>query len=212
MGAERELKEAWKKIDRTSLQRSSAQDGSTWVFGPADNPWHQEAVESLVKAAKRAIHFSVSNQRLSVPEFLTVCSEVSNLLNERPIGVKPSEDSIINVLTPNLLLLGRATASNPLGWQPYETNTSSRYHLVQSVVEDFWKRWTELYAPTLLVQRKWHAETQFAPRRCSNRGGQEHAKRRLSLGACERGVSRRRWKSAKSGYPVQELSNWGESS
>ena len=100
----------------------------------------------------------MSNQRLSVPEFLTVCSEVSNLLNERPIGVKPSEDSIINVLTPNILLLGRATASNPLGWQPYETNTSSRYHLVQSVVEDFWKRWTELYAPTLLVQRKWHAE------------------------------------------------------
>ena len=56
-----------------------------------------------------------------------------------------------------------------------------------------------------------HRETQFAPR-CSNRGGQEHTKRRLSLGACERGVSRRRSKSAKSGHSVQELSNWGESS
>lgn len=121
VGAERELKKAWKKIDRKSLQRSSAQDGSAWVFGPADSPWHQAAVESLIKAAKRAMHFSVSNQRLSVPEFLTVCSEVSYLLNERPIGVKPSEDSIINILTPNSLLLGRATASNHLGWQPYET-------------------------------------------------------------------------------------------
>lgn len=57
----------------------------------------------------------MSNQRLSVAEFLTVCSEVSNLLNERPIGVKPSEDSIINVLTPNSLLLGRATFIQPLG-------------------------------------------------------------------------------------------------
>lgn len=50
---ERELKEAWKKIDRESLQRSSVQNGSTWVFGLPDNPWHQGAVESLMKAAKR---------------------------------------------------------------------------------------------------------------------------------------------------------------
>lgn len=72
-------------------------------------------MEALIKAAKRAIHFSLSNQSLSVPEFLTVCCEVSNLLNARPIGVKPSVDPTINVLTPNSLLLGRATASNPLG-------------------------------------------------------------------------------------------------
>ena len=159
VGAERKLKEAWQRIDRESLQRDSAQNGSTWVFGPADSPWHQGAVESLIKAAKRAIHFSVSNQRLSVPEFLTVCCEVANLLNERPIGVKPSVDSVINALTPNSLILGRATASNPMGWQPYETNIATRCHLVQSVVEDFWKRWTELYAPALVVQRKWHTAT-----------------------------------------------------
>ena len=159
VGAERELKEAWQRINRDALQRNSVLNGTTWVFGPANSPWYQGAVESLIKAAKRAIHFSVSNQHLSVPEFLTVCSEVSNLLNERPIGTKPSRDSTINILTPNSLLLGRATASNPLGWQPYDTSITSRYHLVQSVVEDFWKRWTELYAPTLVVQRKWHTAT-----------------------------------------------------
>ena len=98
--------------------------GSTWAFGPADTPWYKKAVESLTKEAKCSIHFSVSNQGLSVHEFLTVCNEVSNFMNEPPIGVKPSEDSIINVLTPNSLLLGRATASSPLGWQPYDTNTS----------------------------------------------------------------------------------------
>lgn len=64
VGAERELKEAWQRINRESLQRDSAQNGSTWVFGPANSPWHHGAVESLIKAAKRAIHSSVSNQRL----------------------------------------------------------------------------------------------------------------------------------------------------
>ena len=37
-------------------------------------------------------------------------------------------DSIINVLTPNSLLLGRATASNPLGWQPYDARIVTRFH------------------------------------------------------------------------------------
>ena len=27
------------------------------------------------------------------------------------------------------------------------------------MVEDFWKQWTELYAPALVVQRKWHTAT-----------------------------------------------------
>lgn len=116
VGAARELKEAWQRINRDSIQRNSTLNVTTWVFGPADSTWHQGAVEALIKAAKHAIHFSLSNQRLSVPEFLTVCSEVSNLLNERPIGTKPSTNSTINILTPNRLLLERATASNPLGW------------------------------------------------------------------------------------------------
>ena len=46
--------------------------GSTWAFGPADTPWYKKAVESLTKEAKCSIHFSVSNQGLSVHEFLTV--------------------------------------------------------------------------------------------------------------------------------------------
>ena len=51
VGAERELKEAWPRINRECLQRDSAQNGSTWVFGPANSPWHQGAVESLIHAA-----------------------------------------------------------------------------------------------------------------------------------------------------------------
>ena len=128
VGAEMEFKEAWQRINRESLRRDSVQNGSTWVFGHADSPWHQGGVESLIKAAKHAIHFSVSNQCLSVPESLTVCCGVYNLLN-----VKPSRNSTINVLTPNSLLLGWATASNPLGWQPYGTSIATCYHLVQSV-------------------------------------------------------------------------------
>jgi hypothetical protein len=156
IGAERELAETWKSIDRQSLHKSGTENGLTWIFGPADSPWYQGAVESLVKSAKRAIHFAINNQRLSVQEFMTVCSEATNLLNERPIGTLPSADSELNILTPNSLLLGRATAKNPGGWQPNSNNPGKRYHAVQIVTDEFWKKWTELYAPALVIRRKWN--------------------------------------------------------
>lgn len=55
VGAERELMEAWKSIDRDSLHKKGVENGLTWMFGPADSPCHQEAVESLVKGAKPLI-------------------------------------------------------------------------------------------------------------------------------------------------------------
>ncbi len=131
IGAERELREAWEKIDRRELNKKGVQNGLKWIFGSVDSPWHQGAVESLVKAAKRAIHFAVGKKRLTLPEFLTVCTEAANLMNERPIGTLPSADSELNVLTQIVCCLKRA-------------------------VEDFWEKWTQLYAPILIVQRKWH--------------------------------------------------------
>ncbi len=33
IGAERELKEAWEKIDRSELHKNGVENGLTWVFG-----------------------------------------------------------------------------------------------------------------------------------------------------------------------------------
>ena len=110
-----------------------------------------------MKTAKKAVKFAINDQRLTAPEFLTLCSEVSNTINERPIGLLPSLDSEINVLTPNCLLLGRATASNPGGWQPEGFSLKTRYQLVSSIGEQFWKHWLQLFAPSLVYQSKWHA-------------------------------------------------------
>ena len=65
------------------------------------------------------------------------------------------------MLTPNSLLLGRATSKNPGVWQPYTRgqNPKNRYHFVQSTIDDFWEKWIQLYAPTLVIQRKWNVNT-----------------------------------------------------
>lgn len=155
VSVERELREAWANLDRVSLIKKGTDNGLTWVFGPADSPWYQGAVEALIKSVKRAFVFAFHGKRFSPAEFLSVCYEVANMLNERPIGSLPSVDAEISILTPNCLLLGRATVQNPGGWQP-NSNYLQKFHLVQSIANCFWERWCELCAPALVVQKKWH--------------------------------------------------------
>ena len=101
----------------------------------------------------------MGNKRLSLLEFHTALTEVANIMNERPIGIKPGLDSPIQLLTPNCLLMGRCTAKNPGGWLPETGNLITRFEIVQSVVKEFWTNWRELYAPTLVWDQKWHTST-----------------------------------------------------
>ena len=76
-----------------------------------------------------------------------------------PLGVLPSSDSEINILTPNYLLLERSLSINPGGWS---NNPSYRNQLglITEMANRFWNHWTELYAPTLIKQTKWHRPDQ----------------------------------------------------
>ena len=159
VGADRELQEAWHNMEKSVIRKKGADNGMEWIFGPGDSPWHQGAVEALIKGVKRSMQICVGNHRMSASEFLTVCTEVANLVNERPIGVAPGQDATISLLTPNSLLMGRCVAKNPGGWQPESGNLVVRFGIVQSIVHEFWRHWRELYAPTLVWQSKWHSSS-----------------------------------------------------
>ena len=149
-----QLTAAEKELNQAAA-REGVNHGMDWIIGPADSPWHQGAVEALVKTAKRAINFAVHDQRLSAPEFLSVCAAAADTINSRPIGLLPALDNDINILTPNCLLLGRASSDNPGGWLQGNDSLKTRFDLVSSINNHFWKKWVELFAPSLVHQTKW---------------------------------------------------------
>ena len=65
-----------------------------------------------------------------------------------------SKDSDVSVLMPNCLLIGHPFSRNPGKWKS-DDSLKSRLHLGVQVVDDFWRKWMELYAPTLIAQNKW---------------------------------------------------------
>ncbi|KAL9977451.1 hypothetical protein ACROYT_G014855 [Oculina patagonica] len=80
-----------------------------------------------------------------------LCYEAADLLNERPIGQHPtSPDDTYD------LLLGRSTSKIPNGPFTYSTDPRRRFEFIQMVTDNFWKKWTRDYFPSLLIQQKWH--------------------------------------------------------
>ncbi len=55
----------------------------------SDAPWQNGVSEALIKSVKRALNVSIGENMSSFAGLQTVLFEVANLLNERPIGLKP---------------------------------------------------------------------------------------------------------------------------
>ena len=150
------------------LTRFGAERGLEWKSICADSQ-HQNGVTEilvkLVKGVKKSLVHALGDTKLSLNEMNTLMVEIANLVNERPIGMKPNSRTDSEYLSPNALLLGRCSTRISAGpFQPDQVftddpkATKNRFLLVQAITEQFWKVWLKLYFPTLLVRQKWHTE------------------------------------------------------
>ena len=107
---------------------------------------------------------SIGDKVLNLNEMNTLLAETAQIVNDRPIGLKPNESVDSAYLSPNCLLLGRSSSKISSG--PFHAadqcsdDTSSfktRFMLVQAITEQFWKIWHKLYFPSLIIRQKWHS-------------------------------------------------------
>lgn len=155
VGADRELREAWRKMVFPLIQGDSVSKGTDWKFSPADSPHYQGLTESLIKSVKRAVRVMYSrNTRMSWQEYLTAAYQVADLINSRPIAKIGEVDDTIQVLTPNALLLGRNSSDNPGYW--LSSRSLPRLSEVNDVVTAFWKKWNDVAKPALTLHKKWN--------------------------------------------------------
>lgn len=122
----------------------------------ADAPWQNGISEALIRSVKRTITLAIGESVMTFSELQTVCFEAAHLINERPIGRHPTSPDDESYLCPNDLLLGRSTSRVPSGPFIQTDNPRRRYEFIQKIVDNFWRRYTRDYFPSLIIQQKWH--------------------------------------------------------
>ena len=156
LAASKELIDAIEALDTDRIKEFSIQQGCDWHFSPPDAPWANGATEALVKTVKRNLQSTIGSQVLSFSELQTVMFEVAQITNQRPIGTHPSLPEDRTYLTPNDLLLGRASNSIPQVAVSLTTPLRKRYDFVQLIIENFWRKWSRDVFPNLVIRPKWH--------------------------------------------------------
>lgn len=158
VGTARELREMVKGFDEDQLREFCAKKGIEWKFTTPASPHQNGCAEALVKTCKGALKGVVGEQVLAPLELYTCLLEITNLVNQRPIGRVPNDPDDGAYICPNDILLGRATSQIPQGPFKQTKNPRHRVEFVQRIVESFWKRWKRDVFPTLVPRRKWRIE------------------------------------------------------
>ncbi|XP_014673726.1 PREDICTED: uncharacterized protein LOC106813985 [Priapulus caudatus] len=158
VGAERELRSMVQGWSGDRLREFCAERGMEWKFITPGAPHQNGCAESLVKSCKYALKKAIGEQTLTPFELYTCLLEVANLVNQRPIGRIPTDPDDGSYLSPNDMLLGRASSDVSQGPFRETRNPRHRVELVQRIVDSFWQRWTRDVLPLLAPRRKWNVD------------------------------------------------------
>ena len=166
IGASKELSEWRRGWSKAELASYGAKEGFQWNFISANSQHQNGGAEVLIKLSKgviKALMQNLGEQKLTLNELNTVLLEAAHIVNSRPIGLKPNQDTDFEYLSPNSILLGKN--SDTINAGPFRSKDNvdhnsqidkERFLLCQSIVQQFWEVWQQQYFPSLLVRQKWH--------------------------------------------------------
>ena len=114
-------------------------------------------VERKIQQIKRSLNKTLDKSRLSVLQWETLGQQVSNSINNLPIGLGNKVESLesLDILTPNRLILGRNNSRGPVSPLSITGDCRKIVESNKSIYESWFKEWLVSYVPTLVRQPKW---------------------------------------------------------
>lgn len=140
--------------------RSWAQERCVeWEVIPGDSQHFNGCAEAMVKATKRQLERVTSGLTFTFAELTTLLQEVAGILNSRPLMRSANQDVFAGqMLTPNHLILGRASVEVPNVVCDQDAGLTKRMRFIQSVRDEFWKKWFLQVFPHLVPSFRWKKE------------------------------------------------------
>ena len=145
-------------ISFISLQHKlSVEYGVDFNVCPVGAHYMHGKVERKIQQIKKSMIRELDNRRLSIMQWETLGMQISNSINNMPIGLGNKADQLENldILTPNRLILGKNNDRCPA--QPLEISCDIK-RIIETNAKIFrawFNSWLISYVPTLIEQPKW---------------------------------------------------------
>ncbi|XP_013142204.1 PREDICTED: uncharacterized protein LOC106106203 [Papilio polytes] len=133
-----------------------ATNGTEWHFIPPHSPNFGGLWEAGVKSTKHHLRRIVGNSTLTFEEMTTLLAQIEACLNSRPISQLPTYPDDPYPLTPGHFLIGEPLVVVPdRNYEDSNVSSLKRWHLMQRMLQDFWRRWSQEYLNQLQHRYKW---------------------------------------------------------
>lgn len=149
-----------KQGEGSGVQRYLSERGCSWEFNPPHSSHMGGSWERMIGVARRILDSMLLQQhiRLSHEVLCTLMSEVSAIINARPLVPVSSDPDDPFILTPAALLTQKVGVPPPPGEFSDKDLHRSQWKQVQALATTFWSRWRREYLPTLQCRRKWNED------------------------------------------------------
>jgi len=118
-------------------------------------------VERKIREVKSSLERSMSNERLSIIQWETICSQVANSVNNLPLalGNYVSDFESMDLITPNRLRLGRNNNRSPSGTLTISNNFDKILTNNCRIFDSWFENWLVAHVPKLMSHPKWYNNT-----------------------------------------------------
>ena len=115
-------------------------------------------VERKIQEVKKSVSIHVENERLSMIQWETLMMQISNSINNLPIGLRSKKKNLdtLDLLTPNRLILGRNNNRSPNAPLVLCTRHQNLIDQNATIFKAWFNAWLIGYVPQLIERPKWH--------------------------------------------------------
>ena len=124
---------------------------------PVSGHFMHGRVERKIRQVKSSLEKNLCNQRLSLIQWETMAAQISNSINNLPIGLSGKVADLENadLLTPNRLRLGRNNDRSPVGPMLVTSDVGKFMAENERIFNAWFETWLISYVPTLMNHPKW---------------------------------------------------------
>ena len=139
-------------------QRLSTEHGVDFRPCPVGAHYIHGKVERKIREVKKSVEVRVHKEKLSILQWETLMQQVSNSINNHPIGLRnyTSDLENLDLITPNRLILGRNNDRCPNSPLTLSYDHKQLIERNADIFRAWFKAWLISYLPSLMERPKWH--------------------------------------------------------